>query len=641
MTQRAPIREVAWDGRSVVPSDASNRPTQIIEPYADPASDNDVSERVAREKLKKTSIASISQHAMSKQDMPTGLQGAESKADDGLVATPDTTCKDADQEMERSKPNVDASRGRPVRKRSFDDLEAADAEANRREALEKREEIANGHARKRSRDVRAGELFKEDGRSRGITVAVEEEAEDVSTEKESHKPMNKDIEEPEDVRDTLIGKVSHEAMDKDVQEPEAKNVTINKDLHEPMDKDSQEPESLGDTVIGKMSHESMDNDTQEPEVEEFMFDKEAHDAMDRDSQPVQKGVIQDMNTPPGSNTEKDGHLKEATTNSSSEGTGTETSDHEMRDSTASPRKKRSRDQFDPDIDREQKIAATAETRAHRRSDEIQRGDNPIVGDEDPLKTQSNIYNAQKKLGEVEDGFKASNVETEPKKVPATFGSTSIPTAVGTHTENDFTTKPSTSTKSDQLPPTSASAFASSGFAQLSNSATSPFGALGVTSAAFSTPTSFATASPFSPKKDDSNPSRMTGSTSNGGFSAFAKPQTSGFGAKEPSPFGSTGVVKTGVFGGSIFGGGFGGGFAGGGKLTNFAAPTGDTKLRNGAIKSIGSPTHDGDDEDSSESDGEGFGENGRGDLNDEADERFQHQDGKLSFRHRQAYTRAN
>ena len=595
MIQTPPMPEDAQDFRPTAQRNVSNGASKTFDPSTDSASDNDASERAAREKLKKTSIASISQHAMVGHDSTTVAQDPRPKADDDLVTMPGSIPKDHAPANEQPKPDVDASRGRPVRKRSFDDLEAADAEANKREALERKEEKSNGHARKRSRDVRVGEPVKEDGRSRGITVAVEEEAEDVTTEKDSHEPMDKDM---------------HELQ-------EAGDVAEHNEVHDPMDKDSQEQEEAEDEVADKGSHHPLDNHVQK----------------------LEGSTSGGINTLEGAEMEENEHRKEtgetaqrtseAATNSVSEEAEKETSDHEMRDSTVSPRKKRSRDQFDPDVDREQKIAATEETRAHRRSDEMSRSETSVVGAHDALQSQVHDSETQKVPDEAGIGFRASTVEAETKKVPSIFGSASILAPPAAHIKNESPAKPSNLTKSDQQSQTSASAFASSGFAALSRSATSPFGAIGAASAAASTPSPFATTSPFSPKKDDPDASKKTEPVPNGGFSAFAKSQTPGFGTSEPSPFGATGAAKTSVFGGSIFGGGFGGAFGGGSKLANFAAPTGDTKLGNGAIKPIGSPAREGDDEENSESDAEGFGESGRGDLNDEGDERFQHQDGKL------------
>ena len=55
--------------------------------------------------------------------------------------------------------------------------------------------------------------------------------------------------------------------------------------------------------------------------------------------------------------------------------GADIADQEMRNHTFSPRKKRSRDPLDTDPHREQKIVATEEARAHRRSEEYERDEN--------------------------------------------------------------------------------------------------------------------------------------------------------------------------------------------------------------------------------------------------------------------------
>lgn len=594
--------EDTQDFRPTAQRNASNGPTKTFDLSTDSASDNDASERAAREKLKKTSIASISQHAMVGHDSATVAQDPRPKANDDLVTMPGSSLKDHAPANEQPKPDVDASRGRPVRKRSFDDLEAADADANKREALEKREEKSNGHARKRSRDVRVGEPLKEDGRSRGITIAVEEEAEDVTAEKESNEPMDNDM---------------HELQ-------EAGDVAEHNEVHDPMDKDNQEQEEAEDVVADKQSYHPLDNHMQK----------------------LEGSTSRGINTLEGAEMEENEHRKEtgepaqrtseAATNSVSEEVEKETSDHEMRDSTVSPRKKRSRDQFDPDVDREQKIAATEGTRAHRRSDEMSRAGTSVAGAHDALQSQVHDSEAQKIPDEAGFGSRASTVEAEIKKVPSIFGSASILAPPAAHIKNESPARSSTLTESDQQSRTSASAFASSGFAALSSSTTSPFGAIGAASAAGSNPSPFATTSAFSPKKNDPDTSKKIEPVPNGGFSAFAKSQTSGFGTSEPSPFGTTGAAKTSVFGGSIFGAGFGGAFGGGSKLANFAAPTGNTKLGNGAIKPIGSPGREGDDEENSESDAEGFGENGIGEVNEEGDERFQHQDGKLNSHYESA-----
>lgn len=115
----------------------------------------------------------------------------------------------------------------------------------------------------------------------------------------------------------------------------------------------------------------------------------------------------------------------------------------------------------------------------------------------------------------------------------------------------------------------------------------------------------------------------------GGFDAFVNSSSTGIGAMIQSPFGTSGSSKTGVFGGSVFGSAFGGPFGGGNRLTSFAAPSGNARLgaTNGTIKPIGSPKHDGDEDGNSESDVEVSAENKKDEETEEADGRFQHQDG--------------
>ena len=55
-------------------------------------------------------------------------------------------------------------------------------------------------------------------------------------------------------------------------------------------------------------------------------------------------------------------------------------DREMRDAASGLRKKRSRNHFDAEVDREQKILATEGTKAQRQSDELERRDSVGVSD---------------------------------------------------------------------------------------------------------------------------------------------------------------------------------------------------------------------------------------------------------------------
>jgi hypothetical protein len=193
------------------------------------------------------------------------------------------------------------------------------------------------------------------------------------------------------------------------------------------------------------------------------------------------------------------------------------------------------------------------------------------------------------------------------------------------------TKPASDTQSQK----SAALFASSAFAAHASSTTSPFGTLGALSDSATTPSLFAPAATVGGKTTGSSKDGGTQSTQlavNGGFGAFAKTSSSGFGANKLSSFGTTGGTKPGLFGGSVFGSGFGGGASGAGQLVNFAAPSKDARLdsANGTIRPIDSSAHEGDEDVDSDDEGEGLGKDDQGGA-DEVDARFQHQDGRPSL----------
>lgn len=218
-----------------------------------------------------------------------------------------------------------------------------------------------------------------------------------------------------------------------------------------------------------------------------------------------------------------------------------------------------------------------------------------------------------------------------------FGSASTFSPFMTLAKGDSSAKSSTLTANanDQQSQTSADAFATSGFAALAGASTSPFGILGGSSTA-------AGASPFaSPGVLNSgmtvinkHEARKPEANFNGGFSTFVNSSSSGLGKVDQSPFGSSGSSKSGVFGRSAFGSAFGGPFAGGNRLTSFATPTGDAKLgvSNGTSKPIGSPKRDEDENEDSESEGEGAAESKKAEETEDADGRFQHQNGKRNRR---------
>lgn len=100
-------------------------------------------------------------------------------------------------------------------------------------------------------------------------------------------------------------------------------------------------------------------DTQEHVSPRSPVPEEVEEANDKSETPVSSNL-------PAAQTEKGAGQRPAME---------EIADQEMSDHLFSPRKKRSRDPLDADPDREQKIVATEEARAHRRSEEYERGGN--------------------------------------------------------------------------------------------------------------------------------------------------------------------------------------------------------------------------------------------------------------------------
>ena len=237
----SPDRELLPSTRTLTDEHATTSSLQVGQ---ESTSDNDAGERPVREKLKKTSIASIPKYG-------TVSANADVEANDGnKMDARDTETGNAKQEEHMV--IGEEKRGRPIRKRSLDQFD--DQQGREGKTEDRLTQSSGGHARKRSRDVRAGPALKiESRRIESSGMAVQEEDETIV-----ERGHNQDVE--------VFGA-------------------------------SGTPPSIGDDV-----------------------------------------------------------------------------DQEMKESAFSPRKKRSRDQFEPDTPREQKIAATDETKARRRSSEESRGD---------------------------------------------------------------------------------------------------------------------------------------------------------------------------------------------------------------------------------------------------------------------------
>lgn len=262
---------------------------QSSKPAADSISDNDTSEKPVREKLKKTSLASMSSHIVGRQERPPKVY--EDKP------APHHMHRDSSPENCVEKKAVE-SRGRPVKKRSFDDLDTPEAESIEagRELVENLN--ASGHLRKRSRDVRVGEAPTENRRPLFPGTPVREESEDAENGIET--------------REAYVNGYS----------------------------------SAMNSIAPALETLTQQETDQETELEEQF----------RDVNEPSKSVFGKLQNDYVNETEKD------------------LADHEMRDSAFNPQKKRSRDQFDTEADRELKIPATEEAKAHRRSDELERGE---------------------------------------------------------------------------------------------------------------------------------------------------------------------------------------------------------------------------------------------------------------------------
>ena len=274
MPQTSPSqRESASDNESTQPE-----PATLLHPMPHTANDNDASEKPVREKLKKTSIATLSQEA-------SRLQEEETTHDD----EPSNEARPSQRNIPGGGPgheNVEMARGRPVKKRSFDDLEAAEGEIDNVHISEYQDSRLNGHTRKRSRDVRTGEPLQGERQPHTAGITLEEAAEETSN----------------------------------IAGPQAW-LGIN----------DQRPES---------AMEQANQSASGTDVEDYSG---------------QRGV-------------------EGMETSSTLDANVDLKDHMMLDSGTSPRRKRSREFIDTDIDREQKIPATEEARAQRRSVEIVRDD---------------------------------------------------------------------------------------------------------------------------------------------------------------------------------------------------------------------------------------------------------------------------
>ncbi|KAL9624399.1 MAG: hypothetical protein Q9160_001361 [Pyrenula sp. 1 TL-2023] len=405
-------------------------------------SDGDGGERPVREKLKKTSIAALSQQA-------------------GEPIITETT-DEARNEATNSSEGSHTQRGRPARKRSFEDLQQEDVQPQQEDIDNATSPNRNSaHKRMRSRDVNSAE-----------------------------------------------------------------NVPNTK------------PQSRTEDVIQEESHQD------EPST----GDTEDHN---------EAGLSTQMNTTQSSRTEPNG------------------------DAILSPKKKRSRDQFDKDQDtKDDASEASSEGSAMSGSDGAD------ISDSAPKaisKTVSGEPDKKRHRDESQEAERDTHQQNTKSLSPSGFGNTSTVSPFGTFTS----TKPekergtnSTKIEDQKETQTSSSAFQASGISAFAKSESSPFGAVG--------------------------------STAKSGFGGLEASTKSGFGFGSTSGFGSSsgfgGVSSFATARPSELGGGLGNGFGGGfgsglgapkplGGLSSFASPTGTGGIIGKSnAKAFGAPAEESDED---------------------------------------------
>ncbi|KAL9612258.1 MAG: hypothetical protein Q9167_003126 [Letrouitia subvulpina] len=276
---------------------------------------------------------------------------------------------------------------------------------------------------------------------------------------------------------------------------------------------------------------------------------------------------------------------------------------ESKSSVFSPPTKRSRENYDVEIWREQKIAATDEAKANRGSDEIER-DISLPENDDPPGAYSDHSKSEDSIS------KESTGQVEPTDY------TSANLKPKTTAETPLTVDPPSQI---QLP-----SFDKTAFGVMSGSSASPF--------ATSRPSSI---SPFSANSGFSSfgsPEKTLGSNNSHfaahkGFESSSNPSApTSVGAPPSSGLGAFGSSKIGSFG-STFGNGFGKTVGNAPKLQSFAAPVGDAKLGGTTepAKTFGASAEESDDAFSASDDEEERDISKEG-KDGETDARFQQQD---------------
>ena len=492
-------------------------------------SDNDVNEKSAREKFKKTSLASLSKQTIPSQTMYS--DETDPSFTDSSILEPIEQSASHSSEIKPS----EVPRGRTVGKRAF-----VEEDASAREGPVAQGQLSyssNDHARKRSRDVPAGDHLKGTDQPRlSQKESVQEEVEDVADERKPGTVSEKEF------KGSLIGATN----DGEVKDHLNRTNSVLPHI------DDDRAVTLKRTAQILVTDEKMEDE-----------------------------------------------------------------DEMMNEGLYSPRKKRSRDQVDPEAERGQKIAATEGTRAQRRSEELDRAENaPHVGAIGP-DLGSGPTAVDPSASRPPNKSQAFSAKSNSPR--AAFGATNTLRLLSGSSPSKSPVRVSDVTHAKHEDPSAPtpSAFASSGFASFASSSTSPFGTMSGSSKAAST-----SAAGIEKSETQAVTSGQTG------FGSFASMQPHGFGAAQPSLFAAAGSAGRKNASGTVFGASFGGAVEGISKLKSFAAPTGDVKFgsANDSVNPSKTSNHASEGNGGSESESEREEEQAKEDDISEADDRFQHQD---------------
>lgn len=233
---------------------------------SDSASDNDTSERPVREKLKKASIASIPKNDLVNPNTHMETSQADSISTQHVEGDPVVQRKTVD-------PSV-SSRGRSLRKRSFEDFETTEGDGVEVDDLSIG--TPSRHARKRSRDVRIGEGLEGEIRPSGeAKIPMQELDEQNFNDNEMIEPDNsppmsvsQNVANPldQDMRDSAFSPRKKRSRDLDTDTYREQKIPATKGIKAMRSSDEIEPDVLPQTSNNNPTPAEDTATNQQPEM---------------------------------------------------------------------------------------------------------------------------------------------------------------------------------------------------------------------------------------------------------------------------------------------------------------------------------------------------------------------------------------